>query len=139
MKKSNILALDIGDKRVGIALARADVRVPVPVATLVRSEPAFWDQLSELVSQHDVNQIVLGLPRGLNGQETGQTVATRAFGDELMKRLALPVHWQDEALTSVKAESVLRKTSKPYSKGDIDALAACYILSDYMETQKVAA
>jgi putative holliday junction resolvase len=139
MKKSNLLALDIGNERVGIALARADVRVPVPVSTLARSDPAFWDQLAELVSHYDVSQIVLGLPRGLNGQETGQTVATRAFGNELVTRLALPIQWQDEALTSVKAETVLRKTGKPYSKGDIDALAACYILSDYMEAKKVTA
>ena len=139
MKKSNLLALDVGDERVGIALARADVRIPVPVATLLRSEPAFWEQLSDIVSRHDVSQLILGLPRGLDGQETAQTAATRVFSDELARRTGLPIQWQDEALTSVKAEDMLKNTGKPYSKSDIDALAACYILSDYMETLKVTA
>ena len=139
MKKDNLLALDVGDERVGVALARSDVSIPVPLTTLLRSEPSFWEQLADIINQYEVGQLIIGLPRGLNGQETGQTAATRSFGDELSRRLGVKLKWQDEALTSVKAEAVLKNTGKPYVKSDVDALAACYILSDYMEAPKITA
>lgn len=139
MKQSNLLAMDIGDERVGIAMARSEVRVPVPLTTLLRSEPAFWEKLTDIIGTHDISKVILGLPRNLNGQETAQTSATRVFGAELTRRTGLPVLWQDEALTSVKAEAVLKNTGKPYNKADIDALAACYILSDYIDNPRVIA
>lgn len=138
MKKSNILGLDAGNVRVGIALVRAEVSIPVPVTTLLRGGTTFWEQLGEIINNNDVSQLVIGLPRSLDGHETEQTVSTRNFGNELASRTGLPISWQDEALTSVQAESALKKTGKPYVKGDIDSLAACYILSDYMEANKIA-
>lgn len=136
---STILALDVGDIRVGVAMARSDVRLPVAVTTLLRAEPAFWQQLTGLLQEHQVSQLVLGLPRGLDGQETAQTASVRAFAAELATYTDLPLRWQDEALTSVKAESALNQAGKPYSKADIDSLAACYILSDYIDSQRVSA
>ena len=75
---------------------------------------------------------MIGLPRGLDGQETAQTMTVRAFGTMLGKALKLPVHWQDEALTSVQAASELEQRGKAYRKADIDSLAAVYILEDYL-------
>lgn len=133
------MAMDIGEQRVGIAMARADVKVPVVVTTLLRSEPDFWARLTQLIGEYEIVKIVLGLPRGLNGQDTAQTESARVFGKELQKRIGLPIAWQDEALTSVKAESMFKASDKSYTKADIDAQAACYILSDYMEASKVTA
>lgn len=135
---SNTLALDIGDERVGVALAHGDVRIAVPQATLQRKAPDFWQQLQEIIAKNNIAELVLGLPRGLDGQETAQTQSARAFGDELAAITDLQIHWQDEALTSVKAEGILRAQGKPYQKGDIDALAASLILTDYLETNKVS-
>ncbi|HUP26097.1 MAG TPA: Holliday junction resolvase RuvX [Candidatus Limnocylindrales bacterium] len=136
---NNFLALDIGGERVGIAWAHAEVSVPVAITTLLRSQPDFWDRLSEIVDKRDVGRIILGLPRGLDGQETAQTAAVRLFGQELGRHLSLPIHWQDEAVTSIKAETSLKASGKPYAKGDIDALAACYILDDYISSVKAPA
>lgn len=133
MPKSSVLALDVGEKRVGMALARAGLRVPVELGTLERPAEAFWQKLLETCQQYDVGQVVIGLPRGLEGQDTAQTVATRSFGEEFKSRVNLPVHWQDEALTSVKATEILQASGKKFEKADVDSLAASLILSDYLE------
>lgn len=135
---SNTLALDVGDTRVGIALARGDIRIAIPHTTLQRKSEDFWDELRDIVAKNDVTELVVGLPRGLDGQETDQTRSAREFGDELATRLNLPITWQDEALTSVKAEGILRSQGKHYGKSEIDALAASLILTDYLETHKVS-
>lgn len=134
MADNNILALDIGEKRVGVALARADVRIPVILDTLDRQAGDFWQQLAEVVRGNDVGLLVLGLPRGLEGQDTAQTAYARNFASELAVHVPLQVVWQDEALTSVKAEDILGAGGKPYQKSDVDGLAASFILTDYLES-----
>lgn len=134
--RSNLLALDVGSKRVGVAVSRADVVMARPLTTLDREAEDFWQQLVSLVAEHETQELVVGLPRGLDGQETGQTEAVRAFVDEMAGHLTMPIHWQDEALTSVKAEETLRERGGDYQKGDIDALAASYILADYLQEQQ---
>jgi putative Holliday junction resolvase len=69
----------------------------------------------------------------MQGQSTDQTRTVEAFGKQLEERLTIPLYWIDEALTSQKAEIELRSRGKPYSKGDIDALAATYILEDFLK------
>lgn len=131
------MALDVGGRRVGIAMAHAAVRVPIALTTLDRQNDDFWSDLKQLVAKHDIEHLVVGLPRALDGQETAQTRSVRAFVDELKTHVNLPFTLQDEALTSTKAEASLRATGKPYHKADIDALAASFILSDYLvETER---
>lgn len=135
MQNHNILALDVGDKRVGMAMSRSDVRVPVVLPTLDRNEQDFWEQITQAAKQYEINEIVIGLPRGLEGQDTSQTKAAKEFAEELSRHIDLPQRWQDEALTSVKAESILNSSGKPFAKSDIDSLAATFILSDYLESK----
>lgn len=137
MQQPTILGLDVGSKRIGVAIASTSVHFANPLATLDHNED-IWHQLKEIVVAQAVSQIVVGLPRGLEGQETAQTRSTRDFARTLKKELELPVELQDEALTSVKAEEELESRGKPYIKGDVDALAATYILEDYLVGQREA-
>ncbi len=132
MPINNVLALDVGERRVGLALAYAGVRVAVPLTTLTRQGTEFWDNLGDVITKNQVGRIVVGLPRGLEGQDTMQTRLTREFGRELESHFKLPIIWQDEALTSVKAEAELSSRGKSFSKATVDALAASYILTDYL-------
>ncbi|HSX46541.1 MAG TPA: Holliday junction resolvase RuvX [Patescibacteria group bacterium] len=134
---NNLMALDAGTTRVGVAVARADIRIPMALTTLSRIDPEFWLQLKKLVEEQAVGQLVIGLPRGLDGQETPQTTASRVFGAEASQQTGLPLAWQDEALTSVEAEANLKASGKAYSKADIDAHAAQLILADYLNAQAV--
>lgn len=126
-----ILALDVGDKRVGVAIASLIARLPRPLTTLERGEN-FLGKLREIVETEDAVSIVVGLPRGLEGQPTEQTARTEAFAKQLEEAIELPLYVQDEALTSQKAEAELGARGIPYSRGDIDALAATYILEDFL-------
>lgn len=129
----NILAIDLGERRVGLALANGLARLPRPLTTLEQGN-SFWEQLEVLVKQESVTEVVIGLPRNLSGEDTDQTRLTRAFADELKQRLALPVYFQDEALTSHQAEAELKQGRHSYTKADIDALSATLILEDYLHS-----
>lgn len=128
---STIIALDVGDRRIGVALANAQARIASPLTTLIRGESTTHD-IQALIDEHAAMALVVGLPRGLDGQNTQQTMAVEEFKSELERSLAIPVYWQDEALTSRQAESELRDRGKPYKKEDIDSLSATYILEDFM-------
>ena len=131
MSPDNLLALDVGDRRVGVAVASMQARLPQVLTTLQRG-PEFWQQLLAILDNEQIGQIVIGLPTGLNGQTTGQTDATHLFVEELKQHTDLPTSLQDEALSSVRAKEELQKRGKDYVKGDVDALAATYILEDYL-------
>jgi putative Holliday junction resolvase len=128
---SSILALDVGGKRIGVALANAVARIASPLTTLQNSD-SMIDELQKLLRHHDVAVVVLGLPRGLDGQHTAQTETVEQFAEMLKMHIDLPLYWQDEAVTSRKAEEELSRRSAAYRKEDIDALAATYILEDFL-------
>ena len=125
---SNILSLDVGERRVGVAIANNIARLPRPLITLDNTED-IWAQIKMLATEHDVEKIIVGLPRNLSGEDTAQTRYVRVFAEKLAD---YALEYQDEALTSQKAEKELQARGKPYEKGDIDALAATYILEDYL-------
>jgi putative Holliday junction resolvase len=129
---TNLIALDVGEQRVGVALVRAEVRIATVLPTLERPAADFWQQLEAILQEYAVETVVVGLPRGLEGQETAQTKTIETFGDELTQRFSVTIAWQDEALTSREAEHLLKESGKPYAKGDIDAQAARLILEDYL-------
>jgi putative Holliday junction resolvase len=110
-------------------------RLPRPLATLEQGD-SLLDKLEELVKDEDAGVLVVGLPRGLEGQHTAQTAEAERFAESLKERFGLPVHMQDEAVTSRQAEAELKARGKPYDKGDIDALAATYILQDWLSGQE---
>lgn len=131
MNDGSLLGLDVGAQRIGVAQVRLDVRIPQPLTTLdATNDPV--QQIACLVRDNGIAAVVVGWPRGMLGQSTGQTAIVETFVDELRKAVQVPVHLQDEALTSQKAEAELAARRKPYAKGDIDALAATYILEDYL-------
>lgn len=126
-----ILALDVGGSRIGVATANVVARIARPLKTLTNDD-AFVLQLQRCIDQELAAVLVVGLPRGLEGQHTEQTRTVEAFVDSLKKQITLPIYWQDEALTSQKAEAELKQRGGSYAKGDIDALAATYILEDFL-------
>lgn len=128
----NYIALDVGDARIGVAYAHAVARLPRPYTTLANDE-SLWAKLSKIIQDESIGSVIVGLPRNLHNVDTTQTYTVRRFAEEFRKRYKnIGVYLQDEALTSRKAESELYSRGKPFSKGDVDALAATYILEDYL-------
>lgn len=127
---ANLLALDVGSKRIGVAAADSSLPIAIPLQT-VTVDGNELDTIAELVKTRRVDMIVVGYPRNQQGEATAQTGAAEEFARRLTG--VAPVVFQDESLTSVAAEDTLKQSGKPYQKGDIDALAAAIILQDYME------
>lgn len=130
-KTTNILALDVGERRIGVAAANTMVRLASPRGVVV-NDKSVWSELAKIAQSEDTGLIVVGLPRSLQSQDTAQTKYVRSFAQELEKKLHIRTVLQDEALTSHQAEAELRARGKKFDKGDIDALAATYILDDYL-------
>ncbi|HYH74907.1 MAG TPA: Holliday junction resolvase RuvX [Candidatus Saccharimonadales bacterium] len=128
---SDILALDVGGTRIGVAHANPVARIASPLTTVINDATVF-EKLVQLLQQQDAAVLVVGLPRNLSGDSTEQTRIVEQFVLQLKQHIDLPVYWQDEAVTSRQAEAELRARGKPYAKGDIDALAATYILEDFL-------
>jgi len=130
MLTKNLLGLDVGDKRVGMALGDSRVRIAVPFGYLERSDEII-SQLTEIILQHKIRIIVVGYPRNQSGEATKQTESVEEFVRELEEiDIDVDIVFQDESLTSVEAE---RRLGRVKDKGEIDAEAASIILQDYLE------
>lgn len=130
MRAKNFIALDVGEKRIGVASANASVRIAIPTATLAVDGTEIRE-IAEIVVREAVDTIIVGYPRNQAGEPTKQTAYAEAFAEKL-KDLA-EIEFQDESLTSVAADERLKSYGKPYKKEDIDAQAAVIILQDYLE------
>ncbi len=128
-----LLALDVGEKRVGVAKAAEGVSLALPLTTIHNGDDVI-KQIEKLVKENQAAILVVGLPRGMEGQETAQTAKVREFAEQLKAKLEVKVELMDEAATSVKAEQIL-STRKNREQGDVDALAASLILQDYIDNQ----
>lgn len=132
LAKHNLLGLDVGERRIGVALADSIGRIASPLTTLLVDGTEIV-RLQTLLLEHDITDIVVGLPRNQSGQETAQSEGVRKVVKRRLEAFGLPIALQDESITSVIAEDRLKARKKPYDKAAIDAEAAAIILQDYLE------
>lgn len=131
-----IIGLDVGEKRIGVAKADSNTRIAVPVG-FVEANGNEWQEIAKIADLNNTKFFVLGLPRSNEGNETKQSLFVRNFARVLTEKISgAKVRFQDESLTSVEAESRLKKRKKKYEKGEIDAEAAAIILQDFVENFK---
>ena len=132
---ARILALDVGRKRIGLAISDGLALTALGLPTLERKNLRVdIGTLFHLASEREVGAFLLGLPRNLNGSEGSQATFVRDFGDRLRKRSKLPVVYWDERLTSVEAEGILWQHGgdRLAQKGKVDRLAAAILLQDFL-------
>ena len=128
----SLIALDVGEKRIGVARADTSVRIAVAYSTLLVDGTEF-QQIQKIIDRERAEILVVGYPRNQSGEATEQTEYVERFVAQLAN-LGVTVEYQDESVTSIRAEELLKAQRKPYSKGDIDAVAAALILTDYVES-----
>ena len=129
------LALDYGTRRVGVAVSDPDGMMAFPRRTLKREvREAFFAELLALIDEERPDAIVLGYPLHTDGSECLTTRQVRNFAASLKRRMALPLYWIDEALTSRQAESDLREAglSARAIKQVVDQQAAVRILETFL-------
>ena len=134
-----MMALDVGGRRIGVALSDSTRVLASPLTTL-RAEPrarALAD-IAALAVRHEVTEVVVGLPLTLSGEIGPQAQIVQTFVEELRQALALPIHLFDERLTTVAAERMMIDLGmKPdQRKARIDEVAASIILQDFLEARR---
>lgn len=131
-----VLALDVGERRIGVAMSDAAGLLAAPLTTL-KAEPRAraLNQIVALVTEHAVDEIVVGLPLTMSGEVGPQAQVVQSFAADLEAALGRRVQLFDERLTSVVAEQMLRDLGvKPEKrKARIDEVAASIILQDYLD------
>ncbi len=139
---SRVLALDYGQRRIGVAVSDPTRTIAQPLPTVVRrrgKRPPFAGIL-QLIARWDVEQIVVGLPLLSSGDEGPMAEEVREFADKLAGRSGLPVEFWDERLTSVRAERELARLDLPAGsrreKERVDAMAAVIILQAYLDAHR---
>jgi putative Holliday junction resolvase len=137
------LGVDVGDVRVGTAVSDPDGLLATPVETVARGQGDLA-RIAELAREHDVVEIVVGLPRSLSGGEGPAAAKARAFAVELAETLVkagipdVPVRLLDERLTTVSAERVLRERGRKGARRRevVDQAAAVVILQHAIDTER---
>ena len=133
------LALDYGDRRIGIALSDEMGLVARPLMTLTRTNwPRDLDRLRAIVREQDVRRIVVGLPLDMDGERGGRARLTEAFIEKIRGATGLPVIPWDERLTTVQAERILISSdvSRARRRKVIDQVAAVILLQAWLDAQR---
>lgn len=135
-----IVALDIGRVRIGVAVCDELERIATPRTTLRRTTTSgAMEAIARVVAETGAELLVVGLPISFDGRLHEQARSVLAFGKKLRGRLAVPLVYADETLSSVRAEEALRAAGmRPERiRERIDAAAAAMILQDYLDTRRV--
>ena len=126
------LGLDVGDVRIGVALGDPLGILASPLTIVTRRNDTEYDALSRIIADNGVERIVVGLPLAMDGGEGAQAAKTRTFAEELAKRTDVPIVFQDERLTTVEAQRMVREARRTARTERYDAAAAALILQDYL-------
>ncbi|MEW1859338.1 Holliday junction resolvase RuvX [Streptomyces sp. NBC_00669] len=142
MRRGRRLAVDVGDARIGVASCDPDGILATPVETVPgRDVPAAQRRLAALVAEYDPIEVVVGLPRSLNGTEGPAAAKVRGFARAVAKIIApVPVRLVDERMSTVTATHGLRASGVSAKKGRsvVDQAAAVVILQSALETERVS-
>jgi len=152
VERQSILAVDYGRVRIGLALADSETRMAHPLGTMERiNRNEDMRRLRELVREHGVKQIVVGLPLRLDGSRGEMAEEVQRFAQRVRKQIGVAVEMVDERLTSWEAERLMeeiqgrfirdeklagsKKPKNTQNKMTVDAVAAAVILKEYLDRQ----
>ena len=156
---ARLMALDVGEARIGVAVSDATGFLASPYTTLhvSRNEAETWEAIQRLIEETEAEGLIVGLPVSLDGQLHGQAKRVQAFAERLKPHINIPLTFWDERLSTVEAERLLSERGQEgYGKRsggnrrkqgqggrgrrrrgqqEIDALAAAVILQEYLDQQ----
>jgi putative Holliday junction resolvase len=133
------LALDVGERRIGVALSDETATLATGLDTLTRVGPRKDARaVADLVRRHEAAAVVVGLPLNMDGTAGTQAGKVRAFVDGLKRHIGVPVIERDERLTTVEAHEILRKSGVAWSQRAalLDKVSAVVILQEYLDQRR---
>lgn len=127
-----VLALDYGETRLGIAISDETKKIAFPQPFILASE---IDKLIAFIKDKEIEEIVVGLPRGLAGQETKSTIAAKSMGERLKRETNLQVNFIDEWFSTKEATRKIweKKIKGTKARSEIDSLSAQILLESYLK------
>lgn len=135
-ERTRILAIDYGERRVGLALSD-EFRIIASGLPTLDNSPRLIDEIRTLVERNAVSCIVVGLPLTLRGEIGASASAVLAFAERLRQECGVPIETFDERFTSSIAEDTMRRAgarrSQRRRKGKVDEIAAVILLQDYLQ------
>jgi putative Holliday junction resolvase len=134
-----IMGLDIGDKRIGVALCDPDEILASPHSTIVRkTDEQAIQSIIDIALQNNVKCIVAGVPYSMDGSIGKQAAEVITFIEKISQSIEIPVEMQDERLSTVAAENLLKEAGRRRNKlkDRRDSAAAAYILQGYLDKQR---
>jgi len=140
-RTGRILALDMGSKRIGLAVTDPLGITAQGVQTLLRkNKRGDLRELRRLVAEYEIKEIVVGLPLHMSGDASQKSQEASDFAAELRQEFGIPVHLWDERLTSTQANRLLRETdmSIKQRRQAVDKVAATLILQSFLEAREIA-
>ena len=131
------LSIDYGIKRSGLAICDASETIVSPFG-VVKDRKKLLEKIVSLIKTENIDAIVLGLPLNMDDSEGPQAKLVRRFAEQLKKNINVPIHFQDERLSSFSAEEKLAyaELSRAKKRERIDAVAAAEILEAFLERKK---
>ncbi len=133
------LAIDYGEKRVGLAISDITRTLARPYRTLAAgSIKQLIAELQSIIEKEDIGKLIVGLPRTLKGTDSHQTIKVREFVAALQQRVPIPVLLEDERLTTVQAHATLHALGKKPSqhRDRVDQYAAVHLLQTVLDREK---
>jgi putative Holliday junction resolvase len=134
-----IMALDVGDRRIGVATSDPSETLASPLTTIARrGETKDVEEVLRLAAQHEVGEIIVGLPISLSGHIGPQAQQSTRFAKTLGERASVPVKTVDERFSTFEAKRLLRESGVEPSrnKARVDAVAAAVILQSYLDSRR---
>lgn len=134
--KEDILGIDVGKVRVGVAKASSTNKIAFPVGVFSRAKYEAESKILDIIKKNNIITLVVGLPLSENGEETMQCEDVRKFTKRLGSRTNIAILYQDEYGSSVEAKEKLSELSKYDRNKKVDAHAACLILESYFKSNE---
>lgn len=138
-----VMALDMGERRVGVALSDPTGTVARPLRTLQRaSREEDFEAINELVDEYDVDLVLVGRPLTLRGEVGPQAQRVQRYAEALAETLSVPLKMWDERYSTTSAEQIMRenrpkKKRRRRGKPGVDAVAAAVILQAFLDSQTI--
>jgi putative Holliday junction resolvase len=135
---ARLLALDLGERRIGVAISDPTQTVARPLTFIVRaSRQADFEAIARLVTENEVERVIVGLPLSLDGSEGPQARQTRRYAERLAGALTVPVEFWDERYSTLAAAEILKgkRKRRRRGRGELDATAAAVFLQSCLDAR----
>jgi putative Holliday junction resolvase len=139
--RTRVLGIDVGSVRIGLAVSDETCTLASPVATVPNEPRTLWTRLEREIEDREVDRVVIGLPRLLDGTEGDAAKGARAFAAELGRRTMVPIELWDERFTTTIAERSLIESGlrRKRRRAVIDSVAAAVLLQSWLDSRRIAA